>query len=403
MPDAQPSLVTPEGVRDGDPAALSGLTTRRGAAVLAYTEQVARPGRSVDAAAEAFARFRHAVVAATDPYDVDPERTLLRTTRFAAAAVAPTTVPLRSRLRGTTSPSPCERIPELLAARAENELSIADQDRLSRHLLRCAGCSATEARFRAGERAYRAAPDVPPVAFAARAIMEALLHAAPSPGATTPTALAGQPTAADSAPAEVADEPVPLDATAEFDALADAAPASGAGPSPEPIPLDATVEFDSLAAASAEVAHEPRAVPDAEPQPRAVPPEVAPQPIAAEAQPEVAPVAVLTEHEHFVPEPFDDEPYEYAPEPTVTHIPAAERQETYEFDALPEDAFDLEHAAPEAYGEYAPEDYGEYAALDPYADEEQGRSWMMIAGFAILALVVIAALAVVAIAITGVA
>jgi hypothetical protein len=449
MPDAQPSLVTPEGVRDGDPAALSGLTTRRGAAVLAYTEQVARPGRSVDAAAEAFAQFRHAVVAAADPYDVDPERTLLRTTRFAAAAVAPTTVPLRSRLRGTTGPSPCERIPELLAARAENELSIADQDRLSRHLLRCAGCSATEARFRAGERAYRAAPDVPPVAFAARAIMEALLHAAP--GTTTPEA------AETAEPPAPTPEPVPLDATVEFDSLAatdaglstepataaNAVPAGGAADASslaeaEPVPLDATVEFDSLAAAaaepephevpveaaaSAEVAHEPRTAPQVEPQPRAIPPEVAPQPIAAEAQPEVAPVAVLTEPEHFVPEPFDDEPYEYAPEPTVTHIPAGERQETYEFDALPEDAFDLEHATPEAYiedehGEYAaPEEYadghyaehgeyaadGDYAAVGAYADEEQGRSWMMIAGFAILALVVIAALAVVAIAITGVA
>ncbi len=66
--------------------------------------------------------------------------------------------------------------------------------------------------------------------------------------------------------------------------------------------------------------------------------------LAAEAalEPQDAPVAVLTEPEDFVPEPFDEEPYEYAPEPTVTHVAAAERQETYEFDALPDEAFDLE-------------------------------------------------------------
>lgn len=338
MPDVQPSLVTPEGVRDGDPAALSGLTTRRGAAVLAYTEQVARPGRSVDAAAEAFARFRQAVVAADDPYDVDPERTLLRTTRFAAAAVAPIEVPLRSRLRGSSGPSPCELVPELLAARAEGELSIADQDRLSRHLLRCAGCSATEARFRAGERAYRAAPDVPPVTFASRAIMEALMHAAPS--------VAG---------ARETEAPVAA---------------------PEPVPLDATVEFDALAAAA-----------EAEPHHQAAP-------VAAELEPQAAPVAVLTEPEHFVPEPFDDEPYEYAPEPTVTHVAAAERQETYEFDALPEDAFDLED---EAY---------EYEDDEVYAEEAQqprrGPSWLTLVAFFVLVVVVLAALGVVVVAVLDV-
>ena len=278
MPDPQRSLVTPEGVRDGDPAALSGLTTRRGVAVLAYAEHVARPGRSVDAAAAAFVHFRRAVVAADDPYDVDPERTLLRGTRFAAAAAAPRELPLRVRLRGSgAARSACELVPELLAARAEGELSAADGERLGRHLTRCAPCSAAEARFRAGERAYREAPDAPPVAFAARAIMEALLHCAPSTAA-------------------VREEP---------------APAVAVEPSPPVEPAPA--------------------------QP-------APAEAAPELEPEPAPVAVLTEEPpaEFVPEPFDDEPYEYAPEPTVTHVAAAERQETYEFDALPDAAFDLD-------------------------------------------------------------
>jgi len=315
MPDPQPSLVTPEGVRDGDPAALSGLTTRRGAAVLAYAEQVARPGRSVDAAADAFARFRRAVVAADDPYDVDPERTLLRGTRFAAAAAAPRQLPLRVRLRGSAAPSACTLVPELLAARAEGELTAADDGRLSRHLQRCAPCAAAEARFRAGERAYREAPDAPPVAFASHAIMEALLHAAPSVVAAPPEAPAPQPAVA-------------------------------AVPSPAVV----------------------------EPEPQAE--------TELEREPAGAPVAVLAEPEHFVPEPFDEEPYEYAPEPTVTHVAAAERQETYEFDALPDDAFDLS-LAEEA----------------PAPEPRRRRSVWAILAIVVLVLVVLAALAVVGLAV----
>lgn len=308
MSDAQPSLVTPEGVRDGDPAALSGLTTRRGAAVLAYAEQVAQPGRCVDAAAEAFAQFRRAVVTADDPYDVDPERTLLRGTRFASAAVAPRELPLRVRLRGARQgPSPCELVPELLAARAESELSAADGDRLSRHLRRCAPCSAAEARFRAGERAYREAPDLPPVEFASRAIMEALLQCAP-----TQTA------------------------------VPEVEPVAAAEPSP-PAAVDIAAE--------------------------------------AELEPQAAPVAVLIEAppQAFVPEPFDEEPYEYAPEPTVTHVAAAERQETYEFDALPEKAFDLDVA-------------------EPVAPRRRPSTWTIL-GLVALAIVVLAVLAVVGLAV----
>jgi hypothetical protein len=91
---------------------------------------------------------------------------------------------------------------------------------------------------------------------------------------------------------------------------------------------------------------------------------------------------VLTEEappRDFVPEPFDEEPYEYAPEPTVTHVVAADRQETYEFDALPEDAFDLEEPAPEPRRRRSP--------------------WAILA-IVVLVLLVIAALAVVGVAVS---
>jgi hypothetical protein len=105
----------------------------------------------------------------------------------------------------------------------------------------------------------------------------------------------------------------------------------------------------------------------------------------AEVEPAPAPVAVLTEEtppEAFVPEPFDEEPYEYAPEPTVTHVIAAERQETYEFDALPDEAFDLEEAP-----------------LAPADEPRQRRGVWTILAFVVLAIVVLAALAVVGVAV----
>ncbi|HWV84088.1 MAG TPA: hypothetical protein VNZ62_01475 [Capillimicrobium sp.] len=247
MLDVQASIVTPEGVRDGDPAALSGLTMRRGAAVLAYAEQVTAPGRAVEAAADAFARFRRAVVEAADPRHVDPERTLLRTTRYAAAVRAPRDVALRARLRGGDGPSPCELVPELLAARAERDLGDADQQRLARHLARCAPCRGAEARFRAGERAYRDAPADVPTPFASRAIMAALLAVDPPDDAPAPLV-------------EVAPGPVPAQVaqpTYEFDAL----------PSDEFDAADATLQqteaFDPLAEGEPDEAWAPEPDPEA--------------------------------------------------------------------------------------------------------------------------------------------
>jgi hypothetical protein len=223
-------IVTPDGVRDGDRAALHGLTERRGAAVLAYTERVAAPGLEVDAAAEAFARFRAAVIAADDPTTLDPERALLRGTRYAAAAVAPVDLPLRARVRGDRAAA-CAIVPELLVARAERELGEADARRLSRHLDRCGACRSVERRFRAGEHAYREAPDAPPPPHAAGAILQALIDVAP---VHSESATGGREPAAEP-------EPVALDQpTYEFDALPaeafDLSPAPGRyePPAPEP-------------------------------------------------------------------------------------------------------------------------------------------------------------------------
>jgi putative zinc finger protein len=314
------SLVTPDGVRDGDPAALSGLTERRGAAVLAYATWVAAPGEAVAAAAEAFARFRAAVVVAEDPATVDPERTLLRGTRYASALAAPVEVPLRIRLRGAGAAASCALVPELLAARAERELSEPDRTRLVRHLSRCAPCRAAEARFRAGEHAYRDTPDQPPPPEAAREIMRALLAAAPRTATSAPTLrVVGEESDVEAAHVPTSDAAAP-----------------GADRLDEN--LAPTTEFDGLAFATEQRYAE-----------------------------RITPVLRPT------PEPSADA----AAEPTADA--AEDRQPTYEFDAIPADAFE--------------------ASSVPIAPEP---SWPRTAARTAAVLIVLAVLAVAALAVSGV-
>src|SRR3954464_7887399 len=155
------SVVTAQGVRDGDRAALSALVERRGAAVLAYCEAVAEPGRGLEAAGEALARFRREVRAAAEPRALDPEALLLSSTRRAAAARAPKPAAphgLVARRLGAT----CPLVPELLAVRADGNLTAADRLRLTRHLERCEGCREAEERFTARQRAHHEVPEEAP-------------------------------------------------------------------------------------------------------------------------------------------------------------------------------------------------------------------------------------------------
>ncbi|HWT95232.1 MAG TPA: hypothetical protein VN238_19705, partial [Solirubrobacteraceae bacterium] len=83
------SQVTATGIKDGNPAVLRALVDRRGAAVLAYCERACSPSLVLEAVADAFARFRAAVIAAQRPTDLHPEMALLSATRAAAAARSP--------------------------------------------------------------------------------------------------------------------------------------------------------------------------------------------------------------------------------------------------------------------------------------------------------------------------
>ncbi len=171
-----PAAVTPSGVRDGDRAALAGLCVARGPSVLAYCRQVAGDARAADAAADAFAQFRAAVVATRDLAGLNPEALLINTTRKAAAS------------RAARAPlGVCAVVPLLLAARADKTISPVDLDCLEQHLEGCWACRAPVARFHAAERAYRDPPE-PAIDPAIAAQIIAAMAAAPGHGAEPPTA-----------------------------------------------------------------------------------------------------------------------------------------------------------------------------------------------------------------------
>ncbi|MDX6655456.1 MAG: hypothetical protein QOH62_249 [Solirubrobacteraceae bacterium] len=177
----QGDAITPQGVREGDAAALAALCERRGGAVLAYAREVCAAADAPGVAAEALARFRAAVWVSPDADGVDPERLLLGATRHAAAACArrPAEVGAARRIMRRDHTEVCAQIPALLVARAEGLLGEADQDRLARHLDRCSSCRETEAAFRRAERAYGSATHVAPDDATIAQFLAALADAAP--------------------------------------------------------------------------------------------------------------------------------------------------------------------------------------------------------------------------------
>ncbi len=294
MEGSSQAAVTPDGVRDGDPAVLSALVARRGPAVLAFCEAVCEPRQAPQAAAEAFARFRALVATVGDTTGMDPEVYLLGATRHAAASMARPPAEDRGMLRvlgrGAT-PETTAAVPMLLAARADDMLGPEDLERLSRLLERSAGSREVEAAFRRAERGYRSPPERPVSPETVALIVTAMQAAAPvaPQHAVTPAA------AADADP-----YPDPDAVAVQIDEDVEAALIGGAEivlpePETEPVP-------------------EPGPVPEAEAEPAP-----APTPIPG-PEPELEPVVA----QDLVP--ADDEP---DPEPEPEPEPE---------DALPEDA-----------------------------------------------------------------
>ena len=163
------ATVTPSGVRNGDPAALAGLCAVRGPSVVAYCRHVAGTADAGAAAADAFARFRVAVVAAGDTTSLNPEALLISATRTSAAARA-----------HVNAQGDCADVPVLLAARADKTIAAEDLERLESHLEGCWACRAPVARFKAAERAYRDPPEKTVDELLTAQIVGALIAAVPS-------------------------------------------------------------------------------------------------------------------------------------------------------------------------------------------------------------------------------
>lgn len=150
--------------------------------MLAFCLEVCDHDAAPRAAAEAFARFRAAVVVLDDLTGVDPDDLLLGATRHAAASLARTSPEPAPRLLGFGGrgrSEACAFVPDMLVARASGALGEADLERLTSHLERCAACREIEAAFARAEHAYREPADLVVPPDVAESIVAALTAAAP--------------------------------------------------------------------------------------------------------------------------------------------------------------------------------------------------------------------------------
>lgn len=229
MDGSPQAAVTPEGVRDGDPAVLAALVARRGPAVLAFCDAVCDQQDVSDAVAEAFARFRALVAALGDIGDADPDAYLLGATRHAAAAMARVPSDGRGVLRVLgrgAGPETYAAVPGLLAARADSMLGAEDLERLSRLLEKSAACREVEAAFRRAERNYRSPPARPLSIDRTRLVIAAMQAAAPVAPEYADLPIPGRAAGADHVAAEIPAAPVE-------DPPAPPAPVEDPAPEPE--------------------------------------------------------------------------------------------------------------------------------------------------------------------------
>src|SRR3954453_4885116 len=171
-----PAAITPQGIRDGDPAVLAALAARRGPAVMAFATEICDEHFAVRATADAFARFRAAVATDEEAVKLHPDALLLRCARRAALDLAP---------RGPDLG--CGPAADLLIARAERTIKARDAGLLKRHLESCEHCADLSDRLDAADRAYRESDDAPLDPSAIGPMVAALAAAAPvRPRATEP-------------------------------------------------------------------------------------------------------------------------------------------------------------------------------------------------------------------------
>lgn len=219
--------VTPTGVRDGDPDSLAGLAQRRSGSVFDYARHACGPTVAMDVTAEAFARFRGAVVAADDPHDLAPDPLLLSCTRNAAAAFAPV----------ADGPA-CADTPFLLVGRYEGTASAAEAARLTSHLASCPVCTRYANAVEQAERAFRAPHPAAPGGVVVARVIAALRAAAPIRGESLEAVVGAEPPPVTPVP------PAPVAAVTERDENADGAAPAPHEAAPREVPVPAATVAD---------------------------------------------------------------------------------------------------------------------------------------------------------------
>jgi hypothetical protein len=265
------------GVRSGDEGALRSLYAAHAGRAHAYARKLCGPAAADDALAGALA----AVVAQVRAGSQDGVQRLVEDAiRQEALARARSEVALGSRTRrwARRSAPECHRMPALLAARAAERITRADDEVLARHLDHCPSCRELARRAAAAERTLTTA-----VAAPVGAVQDDVLGAMMDEGGLERLAAA----------ADVAEMPGPVESVPATEAMAVEVPPE---PSPEPEP---TPEPEPPAP---EPSPEPEPTPEPEPpapEPARGPPAAArrgglPARLRRRARPAAAPAAEPT-------------------------------------------------------------------------------------------------------------
>lgn len=174
-PQSSPEITLTK-LRDGAPDALATLCRLRGAAILAYSTQMAGRDHAVEAAAAAFARFR---LAARTPGALTNSRQAEPLLRGAARrSVLTHVLEAAADDGGDVLSAECRTRADQLLEYFENSPPAGERETVDDHVTRCRVCATTLRRLPEGEAAFSAV-DRPLPEWVSKHILTAIVGAAP--------------------------------------------------------------------------------------------------------------------------------------------------------------------------------------------------------------------------------
>lgn len=172
----QPTGITPAKLRSGAPDALAALSASRGAAVFAYCQRAVGRDDAVEAAAEAFAQLRIAILPPGSLTSKEQAEQLLRSVMRRTALSHLISAPDRDHPPGVAGCA--DRGSELLGY-IEKTLTPADRSVVAAHIGRCQSCAEILRRLQVAENAFKVNSGTEVPHSVAREILTALATAAP--------------------------------------------------------------------------------------------------------------------------------------------------------------------------------------------------------------------------------